>query len=478
VLFCSPTFLLFFAAVFLTYWAIPWQRGRVWFLLACSFGFYASWNIALAGLVTATSAMDYAIGRGLDATESKGPRRLLLTCSLVVNLGLLAYFKYANFFLESLQQTLNAIGCGVSFPVLSVILPLGISFYTFEAISYTVDVYRRRIPAERNLAHFMLFILFFPHLIAGPIVRGRDFLPQIARRKRWRWGRMNVGVQLFLLGIIKKVIFADPLGELANAVFDPHLPTISPYSTAALWAGTLAWTIQVYCDFSGYSDMAIGCAHMLGYKLCRNFDLPYLSANISEFWRRWHISLSTWIRDYLFFPLGGSRCSAARTAANLLIVMTLAGLWHGANWPFVVFGVIQGIYLIAHRFFRDFATARPGLDRLLQTPAGTALRVAVTFGFFVLSLAVFRAPTLMAGANIVSRMLIPTAGLALPFPASRLWVPAAALAIGHALAYDGAWKRLIARLPAPAVGFGQAAIIMLAILFAAGSDKAFVYFQF
>ena len=374
MLFCSPTFLLFFAAVFLVYWAIPWQRGRVWFLLACSFGFYASWNIALAGLVSATSAMDYAIGRGLDASESKLRRRLLLTCSLVVNLGLLAYFKYANFFLESLQQTLNALGCGVSFPVLSVILPLGISFYTFEAISYTVDVYRRRLPAERNLAHFMLFILFFPHLIAGPIVRGRDFLPQIARRKRWSWPRMNLGAQLFLLGIAKKVILADPLGELANAVFDPRLSGTSPYSTAALWAGTLAWTIQVYCDFSGYSDMAIGCAHLLGYKLCRNFDLPYLSANISEFWRRWHISLSTWIRDYLFFPLGGSRCSGWRTAANLLIVMTLAGLWHGANWPFVVFGVIQGIYLIAHRFFRDFATARPGFDHLLRTPAGTAAR--------------------------------------------------------------------------------------------------------
>ena len=254
MLFCSREYLLFFLAVFVLYWIIPWHRSRVSLLLAASFAFYASWNRWLAVLICASTLMDYLIARGLERYHGRGTRRFLLGASLAANLGMLGYFKYANFFLGSIQQTLNAMGTSASFPVLQVILPIGISFYTFEAINYTVDVYRRHIPAERSLPHFMLFILFFPHLIAGPIVRARDFLPQVRRRKRWSWPRLNLGGQLFLLGLFKKIAIADRMALLADPVF----ANPCDFRTSALWMAALAWAIQVYCDFSGYTDMALG----------------------------------------------------------------------------------------------------------------------------------------------------------------------------------------------------------------------------
>ncbi|HZY90651.1 MAG TPA: MBOAT family O-acyltransferase, partial [Gemmataceae bacterium] len=276
MLFCSRQFLVFFAAVFALYWALPWRQARVWLLLAASFYFYAKWNEWLALIVCASTLLDYLLARGIEASASARARKLLLALSLVANLGLLCYFKYANFFLGSLEQALHAAGASASLPVLRVILPVGISFYTFEAINYTVDVYRGRARAERSLPNFLLFILFFPHLVAGPIVRARDFLPQITRPKRWDWARAQLGAQFFLLGLLKKLAVADRMALLADPVFEhPHA-----YGSTAVWLAVLGYALQIYCDFSGYSDMAIGCAHLLGYKLARNFDLPYLSANV------------------------------------------------------------------------------------------------------------------------------------------------------------------------------------------------------
>src|SRR5262245_3893671 len=281
------------------------DRGRVWMLLLSSFYFYACWNAWLALLIGITTAMDYVVARGMDTLSHRRLRLSLLLVSLVINLGLLVYFKYANFFLDSLQTSLKTVGVTVAMPLLQVILPIGISFYTFEAINYTVDVYRRKIRAERNLGNFVLFITFFPHLVAGPIVRARDFLPQIYRRKRFSWARMQLGVQFFLLGLFKKLAIADRMALFADPVF----ANPDQYNSGAIWIATLAFTLRIYCDFSGYTDMALGAAHMLGYKLALNFNMPYLSRNVSEFWHRWHISLSSWLRDYLFIPLGGSRGS-------------------------------------------------------------------------------------------------------------------------------------------------------------------------
>src|SRR6266446_931632 len=361
MLFCSEKFLVFFTIVFISYWALPWPRARVWLLLGASFYFYASWNKWLALIICVSTAMDYFIARGMEAWESTRGRRLLLVISLVANLGLLVYFKYANFFLHSLQEALTAAGAQASLPVLSVMLPIGISFYTFEAINYTVDVYRRRVPAERNLLNFMVFILFFPHLVAGPIVRARDFLPQLRRPKHWDWARMQLGAQYFMMGLFKKLAIADRMALFADPVFAD--PTV--YSRGAVWAASLAYALQIYCDFSGYTDMALGAAHMLGYKLAQNFNMPYLATNVAEFWHRWHISLSTWLRDYLFIPLGGSRGTNAQTNRNLMITMALGGLWHGASWNFVIWGVVQGLMLVTHRVFRDWCEKRATLCRVL-----------------------------------------------------------------------------------------------------------------
>jgi alginate O-acetyltransferase complex protein AlgI len=450
------------------------DRARVWLLLAASFFFYASWNKWLALLICVSTALDYLIALRLDAGGSQRQRRLLVTCSLVANLGLLCYFKYANFFIESLEEALNSIGASASIPLLDVLLPVGISFYTFEAINYTVDVYRRRLPAERSLANFILFITFFPHLIAGPIVRARDFLPQIRRTKHWDWARLHLGMQYFIMGMFKKLAIADRMALFADPVFtDP-----GTHNTGALWLATLAYALQVYCDFSGYTDMALGCAHMLGYKLAQNFNMPYLSANISEFWRRWHISLSSWLRDYLFIPLGGSRAGRWLTYRNLLLTMALGGLWHGAAWNFVIFGVIQGFMLSIHRAFREFCESRPRLHCLLQSRPGTVLRVAFTFVTFSCSLVVFRCTTLLAGMTMLHRMVVPCPGMGTPLHNRSLWCLVGVVALAHALAQRNLWKKIVDRLPSPVRGFGYAAVLTLAMVLAPEAEKAFIYFQF
>ncbi len=481
MLFCTEKFLLFFAVVFVVYWAMPWRQVRVWWLLGASFYFYASWNKWLALLIGASTVADYLIGRGLDASTSRTLRRLLVVTSIAANLGLLAYFKYANFFLQSMTDALHTLGGRASLPLLQVFLPIGISFYTFEAINYTVDVYRRRVRAERNLAHFMLFITFFPHLVAGPIVRARDFLPQIRRPKHWDWNRMHLGVQLFVMGFFKKVVIADRMAAFADPVF----ANPGQYGSAAAWIAMLAYALQIYCDFSGYTDMAVGTAHLLGYKLAPNFNMPYLSTNVSEFWRRWHISLSSWLRDYLFIPLGGSRglsceaCQKRRTDRNLMLTMTLGGLWHGASWTFIAWGALHGAFLVMHRAFRAFCVRRPRLDGLLRTPPGVALRVAATFLAVSAAWVFFRSPTFGGAALMLRRLAVPHGGLPCPLDVGVFWVLAGATALCHGVGRAGLWKSAVGRLPAPVLGAGYAAAMVLALLLMPdGSDRVFIYFQF
>lgn len=474
MLFCSRQYLLFFVAVFAAYWTLPWPRVRIWLLLVASVGFYASWNTWLAAVVCLSATADYLFARGMDHVRDRRGRQALLGLSLTMNLALLAWFKYANFFLRSLEDTLTALGASASMPVLKIIVPIGISFYTFEAISYTVDVYRRRIAAEKCFSHFLLFILFFPHLIAGPIVRARDFLPQIGRQKRWDWARLNLGVQFFLLGLFKKLVIADRMALFA----DPLFANPDHFNTAAHWSGVLAYALQVYCDFSGYSDMAIGSAHMLGYKLAKNFDLPYAAPNIADFWRRWHISLSSWLRDYVFQPLGGSRAGEWKTYRNLFISFTICGLWHGAAWPYVVFGVIQGLLVSVHRAFHQFCQARPLLDRLLASHPGTALRIAATFVTFCLTLVIFRAPTLASGLAMLGHMFTRHSGGGHSLSMLALWLPALVIYIAHLAAEEGSWRRPFMSLPSPVRGLAYAATLTLALLFNPGADTAFIYFQF
>jgi alginate O-acetyltransferase complex protein AlgI len=471
--FCSQKFFLFFLLIFALYWALPWQRLRVNLLLVASFYFYASWNKSLALLICVTTLLDYLLALGIERSTVSWLRKLLLGVNLFVNLGLLCYFKYANFFLVSLDEALIAAGMPTWFRTLEILLPVGISFYTFEAINYMVDVYRRRIPAERNLGDFMLFILFFPHLIAGPIVRARDFLPQIKRPKRWSWARMYLGTGYFLMGLVKKLAIADRMAEYVDPVFsDP-----SAYRASAILFAALAYAVQIYCDFSGYTDMAIGTAHMLGYKLARNFNMPYLAANIADFWHRWHISLSSWLRDYLFIPLGGSRGTRWQTARNLLITMTLGGLWHGASWTFVFWGVLHGAFLVVHRGFRGYGKGRPVLERFLRSVPGTLLCMMLTFVCVAVGWVFFRATTLATALTLLHRIAVGSPGLNTPMPRVSLLWTLALMWVCHAVACWVPWRKLW-RVPAPIQGFGYAAALVLAQVLAPDAGKAFIYFQF
>jgi alginate O-acetyltransferase complex protein AlgI len=473
MLFCSEQFLLFFAALFAVYWMLPWRRARVWLLLAASFYFYACWNKQLALIIGASTLLDYLLALGMERSAVPWRRRLLLTVSLAANLGLLCYFKYANFFLDSLMQALRAAGGSLSLRTLDVILPVGISFYTFEAINYTIDVYRRRIPAERNLGDFMLFILFFPHLVAGPIVRARDFLPQIKRRKRWDWPRLYLGTGYFLMGLVKKMAIADRMAEYVDPVF----ANPSAYRTGSIFLAVIAYSVQIYCDFSGYTDMAIGTAHLLGYKLAQNFNMPYLSASIAEFWRRWHISLSTWLRDYLFIPLGGSRGSRWQTARNLMITMALGGLWHGASWTFVFWGVLHGAFLIVHRVFQRFSRRRPLLARMFQTLPGTLLCMGLTFTCVAVGWVFFRAQSFHDALTILHRLVVPSPGLGTPLSRVGLVDTLLFMWLCHGVGRWAPWKKLW-RLPAPLQGAAYAAALVLAQVLAPDVGKAFIYFQF
>jgi alginate O-acetyltransferase complex protein AlgI len=474
MLFCSQQFCLFFLVVFAAYWALPWHRGRVLLLLAASIYFYACWNHWLALVLCVSTLGDYLLARGMEATPRPRVKRLLLLVSICGNLGLLCYFKYVNFFLGSLQEAAEAFGLTFSLPVLEVLLPVGISFYTFEAINYTVDVYRGKVRAARDLTHFMLFILFFPHLVAGPIVRARAFLPLVARRKHWSWLRANAGMLLILLGIIKKLAIADRMALYVDPVFaDP-----AAHATATLWLAAVAYAIQIYCDFSGYSDMALGLAHLLGYHLAPNFNMPFLSANVSELWRRWHMSLSSWIRDYVFIPLGGSQGTRLRTYFNLLITFTLCGLWHGAGWNFVIWGLANGVLLVLHSAFRNWCEGRARLSAALRTAPGISLRVALTFTCFCVVFVIFRCPDFPTAWTMYGRMLAPSAGAGLPLPIHGLLVTLAVVVLGHALGQNKLGLRLWDRLPGPVRGLAFGGGLTAAMLLAPSMNQAFIYFQF
>lgn len=474
MLFCSQAYLIFFSVIFIAYWSIPWQRPRVWLLLVASFYFYASWNKWLALLIGVCTTVDYVLARGMDFYSAPRVRKTLLFISIASNLGLLCYFKYANFFLASLQEALAAAGMQTSMPVLQVILPIGISFYTFEAINYTVDVYRKHAPAETNLANFMLFITFFPHLVAGPIVRARDFLPQIHKPKKWDWLRLQLGAQLFLMGMFKKLVVADRMALLSDPVFaDP-----AAFKTSAAWLAVFAYAMQVYCDFSGYSDMALGSAHMLGYKLAQNFNMPYIARNVSDFWNRWHMSLSSWLRDYLFVPLGGSRHGTRATTRNLFITMTLCGLWHGANWNFVLFGMVQGLLLIGHRTFRAMMKHRPGVQSALLSQLGTAACIAFTFFLFSMSLVVFRSEGVANIGVMFSKLFTPSLGAQAPIHALALLLAYGTVFGGYFVGRMLPLRTWQWRLPGPVVGLGYSAALSMVLVLTPASGQAFIYFQF
>lgn len=400
MIFTSPEFLVFALIFFGLWFALPRLFGvgsRRPLLLIASYLFYGSWNAKFLLLIFGSTLLDFWVGGRLAQTEDAQRRKRLLMLSLAGNLGALGFFKYYGFFVDSAVAGLAALGLTVSPPTLHVVLPVGISFYTFQTLSYTIDVYRRELPAAKRFVDFALYVTFFPQLVAGPIERATRLLPQMANLNlppRWS------GLGLIAWGAFKKAALADNFAQIVELTYaDPQL-SYAP----ALWIGSWAFAFQIYCDFSGYSDMAIGLARLLGLELMQNFKAPYASCGPSEFWRRWHISLSSWLRDYLYIPLGGNRHGPWRTQRNLMLTMLLGGLWHGAAWNFVLWGAWQGLLLAAFRprFWRRLhaaATQRVGapLVRLLQR--------LVFFQLVTLGWALFRAQSLADCATLWSKML-------------------------------------------------------------------------
>jgi alginate O-acetyltransferase complex protein AlgI len=348
MLFDTPIFFVFLLVVVTLYWSLRWRaQNRV--LLLASYFFYGWWDWRFLGLILISTLVDFYCARSIALSSNPVRRKSLLTISVALNLGFLGFFKYFDFFADSLSSTLSAAGLPVNIALLRILLPPGISFYTFQALAYIVDVYFKRLEPAESLVDYALFISFFPHLIAGPIQRPSHLLPQVQSPRRFDSKQFTDGLMLILSGLFRKCVIADNCALLANAAFggkmgEPTLPIVA--------LGTYAFAWQIYGDFSGYSDIARGAAKLMGFEFMVNFRQPYLASSLQDFWRRWHISLSTWLRDYLYIPLGGSRHGEKRTYRNLMITMLLGGLWHGANWTFVIWGALHGVGQSIERKFR------------------------------------------------------------------------------------------------------------------------------
>ncbi len=490
MLFNSLHFLVFFPVIVGLYYGLaPRWRGAL--LLLASYYFYMSWRAAYALLLLATTLVDYYSGYRMSQLPTKQARRPYLYLSLVSNLGTLFVFKYFNFFRDTAVQAAGALDLPVAaVPAFELLLPVGVSFYTFQSVGYIIDVYQGRLEAERNLGRFALFVAFFPQLVAGPIERGTHMLPQFRRTHHFDYGRVVSGLRLMAWGLFKKVVVADRLALFVNPVFNN--PREHPEGLVLLLA-TLAFTFQIYGDFSGYTDMARGAARVLGFDFNLNFRQPYLSASVPEFWRRWHISLSGWFRDYVYIPLGGSRVVPVRAYGNLLAVFLISGLWHGANWTFLVWGGLHGLYLVASIWARP---AREWLARLTGLAAHPGLRralgVGVTFGLVAYAWVFFRANSL-GDALFISRQLWSgwagldgrqVATLLLDFSQHyrpELVIAAFAVCLMLGVEYFGRNRSLQAWVAAQPFGVrwsGYACLTLLILYLGVFNSTSFIYFQF
>ena len=403
MLFNSIDYILFLPVVVAAYFATP-HRYRWVLLLAASYYFYMCWKAEYVFLILASTAIDYVAGIRIAAVTRQSKRRAWLTASLVSNLGILFAFKYYNFFGESMRAAFEHFNLFYHMPVFDALLPVGISFYTFQSMSYTIDVYCKKREPERHAGIFALYVSFFPQLVAGPIERSTHLIPQFYVRRQFDYDRAASGLRLILWGMFKKVVIADQLAVVVDLVYaNPQ-----DYPEVPILLATYFFAMQIYCDFSGYTDIARGSARILGYDLMENFRRPYLATSIRDFWGRWHISLSTWFRDYLYVPLGGNRVEAGRWAINVFVVFVVSGLWHGANWTFLVWGSLHGAYLLVGQWtkpMRAWFSRFPCLNRAERLH--NALRILVTFHLVLLGWVFFRANSVADAEYILGALLNP-----------------------------------------------------------------------
>jgi alginate O-acetyltransferase complex protein AlgI len=473
MVFNSLTFVVFFAIVLLLHnLPLSWSIKK-FNLLVASYLFYAAWNPPFIVLLWASTIVDWLVARQIHRQEIHSRRKAWLIVSLVVNLGFLGFFKYGNFALDNLYTLMTALGVHYRQPEWNILLPVGISFYTFHSMSYTLDIYWRRVEPIPKLFDFALFVAFFTQLVAGPILRTADLVPQFTRPRTATRDQLCWGSALMTFGLFEKIVLADGVfAPVADAVFR------ASRSAGALdaWLGTLAFSGQIFCDFAGYSIVAVGAALCLGFNIPNNFRSPYGAIGFSDFWRRWHISLSTWLRDYLYIPLGGNRKGEARTYANLMTTMLLGGLWHGANWTFVVWGGLHGAYLAAERWLKQVAVRW----RLPKGVAFKLLLALVTYALINVAWVFFRAKTLsaaiamlgaMAGLHSHATALLPTVKIL------ETVVCAAGLLAAQWYLRDRTLEETVTQSP-PLVVATAWACMAFAIIITQGTGDAFIYFQF
>ena len=468
MLFVEPRFFVFFAIVFALYWSLRRNAARKVVLLVSSYIFYGAWDVRFTLLLAFSTLFDYGAGLAMERVQDPRRRKLIIAGSVTVNLALLFTFKYFNFFTDSFVGLLHAAGISANPVTVRLILPVGISFYTFQSLSYTIDIYRGHLRARRSLLDYATFVGFFPQLVAGPIVRAYDFLPQLDTLKKFSDVPVRSAVILFFFGYVKKACISDNLAPYVDAVFGHP----GHYDGASIVAATMLYAIQIYCDFSGYTDMAIATAKLLGFDLTVNFRHPYFSTSISDFWRRWHISLSSWLRDYLYVPLGGNRGGRLMAYRNLMVTMVLGGLWHGASWNFVIWGTLHGGALVLHK---EYARHRPAA--LTGNAAYQAGAMLLTFWWVCLAWIFFRAADLSAAVEM-ARGFISVSGTGTEDIARWAIVVILGLALLHALEA----RRLISgallalRGPTFYALAGSASGIVLALTPIA--YRPFIYFQF
>jgi D-alanyl-lipoteichoic acid acyltransferase DltB (MBOAT superfamily) len=471
MLFNTFQFAYFFALLLPLYWLLP-HVPQNWLLLAASYYFYSCWDPRFLALLVISTLMDYACGLAVDKIEEPHKRKLFVALSMALNLGMLGYFKYYNFFAESMQALLIRAGLHVPLSHLNVVLPIGISFYTFQSMSYVIDVYRREIKPTRNLIEFAAFVSFFPHLVAGPIMRPTTLLPQVHNKRRFDIQQFYHGWYLIMWGLTKKVVVADNLADIVTDLFGRWQSIDGGLALIAVYA----FAFQIYCDFSGYTDAARGIAKCLGFELSLNFNLPYFATNPRDFWSRWHISLSTWLRDYLYITLGGNRGGTWRTYRNLMLTMVIGGLWHGANWTFVAWGFYQGLLLVAHRALEPWLKKLEPTDPVHKA-CWAGFRMFVMFHLVCVGWLFFRAGTIPQAFGmlnaIVNHPAIPPSSYILPVALAIL-----PLLIVEIIQY---WSRdldIVLRTPWYVRSVFYTACFYAFVLAGNFGGSQFIYFQF
>ena len=406
MLFNSIEFLLFLPTVFVLYWFIFNKSIRIQnsLILISSYVFYGWWDYRFLSLIFLSTVVDYIIGLNMAKQDSKEKQKSLLLCSVLFNLSVLGFFKYYNFFIHSWVDLFSSIGYQIKSPwTLNVILPVGISFYTFQTMSYTIDIYRKKLDPTKDFISFASFVSFFPQLVAGPIERATNLLPQILNKREFKYEQGVQGLRLIIWGMFKKVVIADSLAPIVDDIFSNY----QDFEGGTLWIGAIYFSFQIYCDFSGYSDIAIGTSKLFGFELKSNFKFPYFSRNIGEFWRRWHISLSTWFRDYLYIPLGGSKRGKWESIRNIFIIFLVSGFWHGANWTFIFWGLFHSMLFLSSFIFntnRKYTASIIGEKTILPTPK-EFVQVGITFILVTIGWVFFRSETIFDSFLYLNEMI-------------------------------------------------------------------------